>query len=545
MPFDIQDALHHLSTAPAHPIPVEGAPAVELARSPAAAAVGRLAARDELLLYHFETRALLDLPPQWVAPGADPTRPTWTDGVLPEPKYASFRHDLPIGSFHPGHRAKWATHELCHALVGFAWRPGASPLFHAVAGRLAELVPVVLWYFLDEVRLRRCPRHAQPLFRRLCPACEGAAAEGPRPIDPAIDHDALAQARRFVDRELAAVARTLRLGSPCAHVWGSLDLSSDGVAYAAAHTPRLTSGGFAAFAERYLEADHAGAHRSLEALEARAVEVLQALTTGAELRPLGGDRRRWLTQDVAARLLQAVGGDPDDAGPLWDLLDAGDPLALVQGYADRARARGWPHPGDVFAVGYGLWGAGHAVDQIDEGLRTVVPTTLQLADDADVDWAEPFTAHLGDSERARRPLGLRFADWLGQLDPVLGGLARYEACLRHPRVDPETLALGDDGEPPWDWAEGVVRWRGPFDPVSLAEAVDSGAMEARASDRPAGVELPAVEPRPTQLVMGRDRDGGLVLAQVPPDVDHPADADAGVCDELRALGLLRPARWLM
>ncbi|MEZ4238397.1 MAG: hypothetical protein R3F59_20045 [Myxococcota bacterium] len=155
------DAIAHHLCAPARPAAApEGAPPHELARSPAAAAVGQLAAGAGILLFHHEHRA--PLPPI----GEEP--PVWADGVLPEPKYGAFRHDLRIGSFHPGHRAKWTAHELCHALVGFGWRPGASPLFHATAARLAEPAPVVLYYFLDEIGLRRCPRHTGPLYRSRC-----------------------------------------------------------------------------------------------------------------------------------------------------------------------------------------------------------------------------------------------------------------------------------------------------------------------------------------------------------------------------------------
>jgi hypothetical protein len=100
------------------------APSSEFLRSPAAMRVGQLAARDGLTLFHFEHRVHLPLPLDWV-PEHDPELaepPQWVGGVLPEAKYQSFQHDSPLGSFHPGHRAKWSTHELCHALVGFAWR---------------------------------------------------------------------------------------------------------------------------------------------------------------------------------------------------------------------------------------------------------------------------------------------------------------------------------------------------------------------------------------------------------------------------------------
>ena len=142
-------------------IQVEGAPAHELLRSPASQAVGRLAMQSNLLLSHFEHRVELALPEEWLPtdrPDLGET-PVWQNGVLPEAKYQAFRHDRISGSFHPSHRAKWTGHELCHGLVGFAWKPSASRFFHALASRLAEVLPVALWYFLDEANLRRCPSH--------------------------------------------------------------------------------------------------------------------------------------------------------------------------------------------------------------------------------------------------------------------------------------------------------------------------------------------------------------------------------------------------
>src|SRR5690606_36544266 len=130
MLFDIDSAMHFLG-APAEVTPLpSGAPAADFARSPAARRVGALAARDGLFLFHFEHRRHSQLPAIFLSEGLDPELaqpPLWSDGRLPEAKYQSFRHDLMIGSFHPGHRGKWSTHELCHGLVGFGWRAGAPP----------------------------------------------------------------------------------------------------------------------------------------------------------------------------------------------------------------------------------------------------------------------------------------------------------------------------------------------------------------------------------------------------------------------------------
>ena len=122
---------------------INGAPDHELLRSPMSTRVGELAADSGLFLAHFEARTHLPWPEHWApADRADLVgAPQWEGGALPEPKYMSFRHDQLVGSFHPGHRAKWSAHELCHGLVGFYWDPTATDLALALGARLAEALP--------------------------------------------------------------------------------------------------------------------------------------------------------------------------------------------------------------------------------------------------------------------------------------------------------------------------------------------------------------------------------------------------------------------
>ncbi len=537
--FDIDDALERLLGDGAMAPEVGGVPLHESTRSVAAARVARAAEREGLRLFHFEHRALLDVPVAWQRRADDGALPTWSQGVLPEPKYGAFRHDQGVGSFHPGHRAKWSAHELCHGLVGTAWRPGASRLFHATAGRLAEIVPVALWYFLDEIGLRRCPRHTGPLYRAHCPACERAAAEGAGPIEPVAARRALRHARDYVEQELDAVAATLRAGVPVHHVHGSLDLCSDGLAYAASHGPRLDSEGFAAWADRYLQPT-VGGYSSLDALRDRVVEVFLHLAAGEPLPGRGASAAHWVRQDLTGRVLQGLHGDGEASAPIWDLLDADRLEEAIHAYAELADALGGQHPADVFAPGYPLMsGVGCGVDQVEEGLHTVVPMTLQLAEDAELDLVEALVE--ADLPR-REPLGLRFARWLeGHAQPHVAALARYEAMLRAAGGEADLVTLGD-GEG-LRWAEGVQRWTGAFDPVAWAEAVDAGSVEGLDE----GGVLAAAPPddEPTALVMGRGEDGELVLVSVPVEVagDDPSGLDEGMREELLALGLLVATAW--
>ncbi len=533
--MDLDAALQHLSRPATGPFP-SGPPTPEFTRSPAAAAVGRLAHHSGLFLAHHEHRAFLDLPDAWVTPGreADAAPPEWADGVLPEAKYQSFRHELPVGGFHPGHRAKWTTHELCHGLVGSAWRPGASPLFHATAGRVAELVPVVLWYFLDEVGLRRCPRHAEPQFRTFCAACARAAAEGPAPVDPARATSLLTDARRFVDRELAAVARTLRTGTLHPHVYGSLDLCSDGVAYAAAHGPRLASRAFAIWAEHFRAEPAAGAATELEALITRAQEVFRALTEGTPLAPTAGGAARHVAADLAQRMLQVVADRPAPelraaTTLVRRLAEGAAPGALVKDWDERAARYAWPPAEVVFATGYPVAGApSRAVEQVRAGLETVTPLVLALASDTDLDLVPAFVAA---DPWVRRPLGLRFADWLAAHHPgPVADLGRFEASLRAVQGEPEAFVLGSGGEGV-RWLEGSVRLAFSADVPAFAERVEAGDVSGVVVD---GALTTSVPPggSPVNVVLARDPEGELVYADLPTGLPSGWEQDAAALGEL-------------
>ena len=281
---------------------IENAPPSELSRSPAAARIGELAAASGLFLSHFEQRWEPEWPEPWNPQGRPDLgeRAGWVHGVLPETKFRTFQLDRLIGSLHPAHRAKWTAHELSHGLVGFAWKPGATPLWRATAARIAELLPVTLWYFLDEAGLQRCPDHAGggPLFGTHCPACEDAARRGPVPADATDWH---ARARAYVEAELAAVAETRRLGRPVSHRHATLVLCSDGLAYEAAHGARVESAAFHSWVERFCE-EGDGWHASLDALEARVLALLDDLTGGPAAAPWTGGRERWIAQDLGWRL---------------------------------------------------------------------------------------------------------------------------------------------------------------------------------------------------------------------------------------------------
>lgn len=546
----------------------DDAPPSEYGRTPAAARVAALAARDGLFSFQFERRVELPLAEHWV-PAGDPDLaepPTWSHGVLPERKYQSFRHDLAIGSYHPHHRAKWSTHELCHGLVGFAWRNDATPFFHATASRLAELLPVTLWYFFDEAFLRRCSLHEGDgaLYRLHCPDCEALAA--PRPDDPDA-HDHLAGGLRFLDRELAAIARSRREGRVVPHRHATLDLAADGVAYALAHGARLDSPTFARFAERFTLLD-GGRSASLDALEQRVLAVADHLIGGpppAALAPSPTHGRwRWIVQDLAWRL-HAVHEETD--GEVNTDLDRllSDLAALIPHTADptlpaeqldqrasatlsatcdayRALAEDWelPEADELLALGYHAPGLSTGWTQLAAGLLTCTPLTNELLHDRFHPAVREFAA--ADTLR-RAPLASRWSEHLRQHHPgPVAELAAWEAALsRVPTTRPPHLP-GPGSAP--RLSPGIELLEFHYDVVRLAERVDAGAVDARADGELQVHEGEPIEPAPTWIALGRDPHDELLIL----DVDAPTAAalrehtavqlDPDVLETLLDLGVL-------
>lgn len=546
------------SPAPAGPLP--NTPPAELARSPAAARVGRLAAASGLGLSHFEYRRHLRPPDHW-APADRPDLfgdPHWSAGRLVEPKYGPFALDAPLGSFHPGHRAKWTAHELCHALVGHAWRPDATPLFLALGARMAELLPVALYYFLDEAGLRRCPDHAGggALFGAFCPACERAAEAGP--ID--VDDRWLTRGRRFVEDELAAVAASRRLGRPIPRRWTTLDLQTDALAYVAAHGRRLMSPTFRRFADRFPAPDRT--HATLDALEARLRALLDDLCGGAPAAPLAGDWWRWVAHDLGWRVAQ-IGAEcePELAAALDALLDAlaDDPTEagaarLIAGY--RALHDDWimPEPAEVFAVGYRLpAGFGFAADQAAEGIASVMPATAEALGDA----LAPVVRIFVESEPPTRgPIARRFARFLAAEAPgPVADLAAYEAAVAHPAPqDAAFEAFGPDAPAADDRlrrVDGVELLHPGVDVRPLAE-------QLAGDDPDAAPDLDDLPPKPHALAVRRTAGGDVIVAELTPDAVRalarldrgPASAadlalSADTLASLRTLGFVAPAAWAL
>lgn len=495
---------------------VPGAPDFELNRSPAATVVGHAAAASELFLAHYEYRRVLPAPQHWLPenrPDLEGER-EWQAGILPENKYSSFRNDLMLGSFHPNHRAKWTAHELCHGLVGFAWKPNASPLFHATAARLSELLPVALFYFFDEFRLNRCDDHQYggPLFGKFCAACENAAAKGPRKVR-ATDARWFEEGQQFMQHELEAVTATIEQGRPIARPWAGLDLCSDGLAYAAAQRRRLDSPIFARYIEAFFPAG-CGRHDSLQGLIDRIAEVSAALVGGDAPKPWRATRSLWQSQDIGWRLLElAEDCEGETAEQLqqaaWELAahpDEAGLTAAVDRYIELNDEFYLPEPDQFFGVGYALpKGFGFDLAQICEGLQSACPNTCALIDDQGPHHLRETARAFAQQEQSQRqPLGRRFAAWLATQQHEHADLAAVEALCSHaPAADAAVISLA-----------GLDAGTDTYQIAPDARLIDvSGTTKKQLGltefDLPAG--LP-----PTLLAVRRDAGGQVLLSECDP-----------------------------
>lgn len=442
----------------------------ELNRSPAAQVVAKLASDSGLFLTHFEHRHHLPLPSMWLPEDRPDLAGSleWRGGVLKEHKFLHFRYDQPLGSLHPGHRAKWTAHELCHGLVGFAWRPDMSPLAHCLTARLAEVLPVALWYFFDEVQLRRCPLHylQGALFQDHCVYCERLAEQGPRLPEPE-DERMIKEGIKFVKDELAMVAKSKRFGRPMPHRYATLDLNSDSMAYVAQNLKRMEDPCFRMFVELF-HGHHSGMWADLDELEGRVWGLTEALSGGLPANPLPAGKDFWIAQDLGWRLL-SVSAQCEDQEAIQRLESLAEGLAnspsdlepVFKGYHELYDTFFLPDPEEMFALGYPLidpitetvWGSDLA--QLYRGVDSACPSLSKALGAEGL--SEQISAFaVWDLERPQRVgIGKRFAQFLAETARgPLSDLASYEATLQHPESpDPYAAAFA------WHSAEGTLTRR--------------------------------------------------------------------------------------
>ena len=370
---------------------IENCPELDIYRSPIAQSIAELAQKNNFFLSHYEYRYQLPVPAEWENV-VWKEKPIWEGGYLRESKYQSFRNDLRIGSFHPGHQSKWSTHELCHSICGFAWNNTFSFLDHCLAARLSELIPVIVFYFLDEINLNRCKDHLNNLWLKMpyCGACEKLISEKVTTSDN-YKEKLIKEATYFFYKEFDAVIKSIKSKKIITHIYGHLDLANDSIYYVKAHEKRLNSKEFNQFVTyfkselHFASVDHFMEH--LEVLFLNFINVFESNVT-QEINLTNKDKVFWISQDLFWRVVELEKLFPKITkfSQKWvnDLSEKPTNSSisnLIEEYKIIEKENKLILSDNFFSVGYKLRGdVGYSKKMIKEGLLSASPNGFKNID---------------------------------------------------------------------------------------------------------------------------------------------------------------------
>ncbi len=373
----------------------------------------------------------------WVEPElADPEHGVWDRGVLSTGKYQGFLADEAFAVFDPAHVSKWGPHELLHRAARFFHRSDASRWEVYLGARLNELVPVVVFYGpeqalrLDEGAFDRRAAARSPAATReraiWLERDEAELREHAMRAAPILREGIL-----HFSRDLAAIDEELVTGRRVRVEHEVLDASSDATAYVVGHYQRLSSDALRAVLGEVLPDSivvrDVGAYRDhVERLFDRLLfaplpldlERADALRSGRAL---------W---DLLHRAALVGQGVEHVLEPLFDsareALENAELGGTLQMQPWRERIASVLEPDDASMVLADGSEHGPALEQLDEGLASILPCTRALLE-------ENALGRLASSpclwQRAR--LSLRVLDWLAfeRADSALSAMARFEHGL--------------------------------------------------------------------------------------------------------------------
>lgn len=361
-------------------------PKRDFSRSYAALRVKEMAEANRSSFFHFEARKQLELPSEWL--GEERPVYHWHKGLMGESKYSAFRNDHLLASFQPAHTSKWTTHEIMHNLLGFAWAPGSSIFFHSLASRLSESLPVALYYFFDELGLKRCEKHrySASFHGERCYECEAVAGD-----DLVEDFDTKnimwQMGEEFLDREIQAVKKSMKTGYVYENIFSGLNLTTDSMYYAANQISRLNDPLF----ERYIDEFYRPlglVHEDLDSLISRIELILGDLKSKSpvtyDLNNI--DQETHSRMDLAYRILvmakHVEGTEVYD--PLCEIVfnqlkSEGELQSAMEAYESLCEAYELIPPHDMFSVGYELNDKyGFSTGQLEDGLLSQFPHSISI-----------------------------------------------------------------------------------------------------------------------------------------------------------------------
>lgn len=371
-------------------------PANEIAASPFGLRAVALGAASGATHVHRELTRV----PSWDADERteDSSHDEWRGGVLQTGKYQAFTQDGAHSIFDPAHIAKWGPHEMMHRACLFFWSEDATAFDIYLGARLNELLPVALWYGADQVaRLDGIDFERHAGRREVQRAAWRDAKEDELRTLAARSIHNLRWFAHYLDKELAAIDEEIRSGrrveTPWAKGGATLNASSDALAYAIAHTPRL-----------------------------RTSAVAQVLDGTPAIRSIN-EYRAFIETQIEALL--------------FDEIHVGDAPRRDEWHRDLAGAVG----GEACENADGV----HGLDlgQLAGGIEESLPHAFEWLEEHGGDWLEGFaeSAHLW----RRAPLAERLAAFCEEsLPAAAAALTRIGGAWLAVKEDPRIRELGDD-----------------------------------------------------------------------------------------------------
>ena len=374
------------------------------------------ASKNDFFLYHFEYRYLLDLPEIWKNDGDQEAY--WTNGILKEDKYQHFRNDSRIGSFNPSHSSKWTSHELTHLLTGFAWNSDFSYFDIAIAARLAELIPVIVFYYWDEAYTKRCAKHKeQASYGKLCFECEKLAEINP---DDPIAEKLMEEADKFFHSEIESIKKSIKEEKFNFNPYWKLDLMSDAISYTKHQSKRLQSLEFHEFIEKF-HPKNTGLYRTIDEFLAHIESLYKNMKVQKNLKKFDGNRDLWISQDIAWRftsfqLTSQSESVKEECSIFIDELAENKNIESIQKCIEdywqiyNQNEDEFLHPDMLFGVGYQIDPEhGKSFSMIESGLISSVGPALEyMTIKHDIDSLEMIVNFISSDEYERDFLSHRF-----------------------------------------------------------------------------------------------------------------------------------------
>lgn len=362
-----------------------GADPKDYNRSRVAKRIFHLARENNLQFAHYEYRWPIPLPDSWNSEKDHHAQGEvhWHQGVLSELKYQSFRHDSAVCNFHPGQSSKWGAHELCHKLVGFVFKPQADILFHTLAAWAAEVLPVTVYYFWDEIDCFRCERHKVFGFMQatFCKACEITSKEQDVKRE---DYKKLGW--DFLNTQLAAIEASIREQKIVSAPYMALDLADDAYYYTLSQFPRLTSKVYEDFIQTSVPSQIY--KTSIDDLITRIRMVAEAIMEDKELPSYGLNNTDWKVLDLGFRGLELAENIEGDAKQKFinttqEFFKNKNIENYVKKYTLLCKEYDLPPAKEFFAAGYVVAdGLGYLEEQVLEGIKTLVPDSFEEISDS-------------------------------------------------------------------------------------------------------------------------------------------------------------------